>query len=66
MQVTEIARQITDSGKMVTEYRVKALSVRLIGTFGDRALLDDLLYSIASQRIAERFWQKRDNIVKNG
>jgi hypothetical protein len=66
MQVTEVNRQITCSGEMVTEYMAGKLAVRLTGTFGDRATLDDLLYAIASQRIAERFWQKRDNIVRNG
>ena len=66
MQVTEIDRRITCSGKIITEYKAGKLSVQLIGTFDDRAKMDDLLYSIGSQRIAERFWQKRDNIVRNG
>lgn len=66
MQVTEIDRRVTCSGEIITEYKVGKLSVQLIGTFEDRATLDDLLYSIGSQRIAERFWQKRDNIVRNG
>lgn len=35
MQVTEVNRQITCSGEMVTEYMAGKLAVRLTGTFGD-------------------------------
>ena len=66
MQVTEIDRWVTCSGEIITEYKAGKLSMQLVGTFDDRAKMDDLLYSIGSQRIAERFWQKRDNIVRNG
>ncbi len=66
MQVTEVDRQTTSSGEMVTIFEAGKRSIQLIGTFENRATLDDLLYSIACQKIAERFTQKRDNIVLNG
>jgi len=66
MQVTEVDRRTTCSGEMVAIFEAGKRSIQLIGTFEDRATLDDLLYSIACQRIAERLGQKRDNIVLNG
>ena len=63
MQVIERCRKITCSGKVITEYEAGTLFIRLIGTYGNRATLDDLLYSIACQKITERLEQKRDNIV---
>ncbi len=66
MQVTEVKRQTTHSGEMVTMFKAGKRSIQLIGTFEDRATLDDLLYSIACRKIAERFMQRRDNIVLTG
>lgn len=66
MQVTEVDRQTTHSGEMVAKFQAGKQSIQLIGTFEDRATLDDLLYSIARQKIAERLGQKRDNIVLSG
>lgn len=66
MRVTEVNRRTTCSGEMITEFEAGKRSIQLIGTFGDRAKLDDLLYSIACQRISVRLGQKRDNIVLNG
>lgn len=63
MQVIERCRKTTCSGKVITEYEAGKLFIRLIGTYGNRATLDDLLYSIACRKITERFGQKRDNIV---
>jgi len=66
MQVTEVDRHTTSSGEMVAEFEAGKRSVQLIGTFEDRATLDDLLYSIACRKLAERLGQKRDNIVLTG
>lgn len=66
MQVTEVDRQTTHSGETVAIFKVGKRSVQLIGTFENRATLDDLLYSIACRKIAEQFRQKRDNIALTG
>ena len=66
MQVTEVDRRTTCTGEMITRFEAGKRSIQLIGTFENRVSLDDLLYSIACQRIAERLGQKRDNIVLNG
>ena len=66
MQVIELDRRTTSSGEMVAEFEAGKRSVQLIGTFEDRATLDDLLYSIACRKIMERLGQKRDNIVLTG
>ena len=66
MQVIELERRITCSGEMITEYKAGKQYVQLVGTFDEKATLDDLLYSIASQKIAERYGRKRDNIVLTG
>lgn len=66
MQITEVDRQTTRSGEMVAVFKAGKRSIQLIGTFEDRATLDELLYSIACRKIAERFMQRRDNIVLTG
>lgn len=66
MQVTEIDRQTTCSGEMVAIFEAGKRSIQLVGTFEGRTTLDDLLYSIACRKIAERFRQKRDNIALTG
>ena len=66
MQVIVQDRKINRSGEVVSKYETGKLSVELVGTFGDRAILDDLLYSIACHRLAQRLRQKRDNIVLTG
>lgn len=66
MQVTELDRRTTSSGEVIACYEAEKRSIQLIGTFEDRATLDDLLYSIACQKIAEQFAQKRDNIALTG
>lgn len=66
MQVIEIERRATGSGEMITKFKAGNRFVQLVGTFDENATLDDLLYSIASQKIAERYGQKRDSIVLTG
>ena len=66
MQVTELDRQKICSGEMIAKFETGKRSIQLIGTFENKVTLDDLLYSIACQRIAERLGQKRDNIVLTG
>ena len=66
MQVTELDRRTTCSGEMIARFEAGKRSIQIIGTFENRATLDDLLYSIACQKIAERFTQRRDNIVLTG
>ena len=66
MQVTELDRRTTCSGEMIARFETGKRSIQLIGTFENKATLDDLLYSIACRRITERLGQKRDIIVFKG
>ena len=66
MEVIELERRATGSGEMITEYKAGKQYVQLVGSFDETTTLDDLLYSIASQKIAERYGQKRGNIVLTG
>ena len=66
MQVIAQDRKINRSGEVVSKYETGKMSVELVGTFGDRATLDDLLYSIACHKLSQRLKQKRDNIVLTG
>ena len=63
MQITELERRTTGSGEMIAKFKAGKRAIQLVGTFENKAVLDDLLYSIACRRIAERLVQKRDNIV---
>jgi len=41
------------SGETITEYETGKLRIRLIDTYNDRTTLDELLYVIACNRLAE-------------
>ena len=66
MQAIKQNRTINRSGEIITKYEVGKMSVELVGTFGDRAILDDILYSIACHRLAKRLEQKCDILVLPG
>jgi hypothetical protein len=66
MQITELGRRTTCSGETIAKFRAGKRSIQIVGTFENKATLDDLLYSIACRRIVERLVQKRDNIVLPG
>lgn len=66
MQITELERRTTGSGETIAKFKAGKRAIQLVGTFENKAALDDLLYSIACRRIAERLVQKRDNIVLPG
>lgn len=66
MQITELERRTTDSGETIAKFKAGKRSIQVVGTFENKATLDDLLYSIACRRIAEWLVQKRDIIVLPG
>lgn len=66
MQITELERRTTDSGETIAKFKAGKRSIQVVGTFENKATLDDLLYSIACGRIAEWLVQKRDIIVLPG
>ncbi len=66
MQITELERRTNGSGETIVKFKAGKRSIQIVGTFENKATLDDLLYSIACRRIAERLVQKRDNIVLSG
>lgn len=66
MQITELERRTTDSGETIAKFKSGKRSIQIVGTFENKATLDNLLYSIACRRIAERLVQKRDIIVLPG
>ena len=63
MKVKELDRWATHSGEVVVWFETEKRIVQLVGTFANRATLNDLLYTIACRRISERLGKKRDNIV---
>jgi hypothetical protein len=66
MRVTELERRTACSGETIARFEIGKRSIQIVGTFENRATLDDLLYFIACRKIAERLAQKRDNIVIPG
>lgn len=66
MRVSEIERKTVQPGKTITDFDVGKLTVRLIGTYGTQARFDDLLYSIACQKLVRRMGESGDNIVLSG
>lgn len=66
MQITELERRTIGSGETIAKFKAGKRAIQLVGTFENKATLDDLLYSIACRRISERLVQKRDNIVNSG
>lgn len=63
MKVKELDRWATHSGEVVAQFEAEKQLVQLVGTFANRATLNDLLYTIACRRISEGLRKKRDNIV---
>ena len=53
MTVTELERHSTAS-ESVAVYRAGKLTVRLVSTFGGKAKLDELLYTRAAQKLADK------------
>ena len=53
MQIKELRRSI-QSGESVIEFTAGKLHVRLIDTYSGRITLDELLYVIACNKLAER------------
>lgn len=54
MTVKELKREVTASGETIAVYQAGRLTVRLIGSFGEKQSLDELLYTIASQKLADK------------
>ena len=58
MQIKELCRRKIQTGETVAEFEAGHLLVRLIDTYDGKETLDELLYAIACQKLAEN-WIKR-------
>ena len=54
MTVKELERHVTASGESIAVYQAGKMTVRLVGSFAGEHTLDELLYSIACQKLEDR------------
>lgn len=57
-QVIERNRQENKFSEVITDFEAGKKNIRLVGTYGEQAVFDDLLYAIACQKIVERLGEK--------
>lgn len=65
MQIVEQQRSINPSGENVAVFDTGKLLIRLIGTFGEQAKLNDLLYTVMCQRIEDKMGNTATSLFEN-